>query len=252
MTYSSTAIKKLLKDVASAKISSNKAFVLLKDLPYQDIGFARVDHHRQLRKGFPEVLYCPGKTLEQITDIAGIIISASSILLATRATQEIYLALKKIYPQVKFDKTARVIFTQRKKIAVGRGLILIITAGTSDIPVAQEAAVTARIMGNRVKMLPDVGISGIHRLLSERKLLRRAKIIIVVAGMEGALASVVGGLVKCPIVAVPTSIGYGANFEGMAALLTMLNTCSPGVVVVNIDNGFGAGYFASLINKLFV
>ncbi len=247
--YASTEIKKLLRDVSRGRVSSRKAFQKLKDLPYQDIGFARIDHHRQLRKGFPEVLYCPGKTLGQIIGIARIIISAGSILLATRATQEIYVALKKIYPWAKFDKTARVIFIQRKKIAVGKGLILIVTAGTSDIPVAQEAAVTARIMGNRVKMLPDVGISGIHRLLNERKLLRRAKTIIVVAGMEGALASVVGGLVKCPIIAVPTSIGYGANFEGMAALLTMLNTCSPGVVVVNIDNGFGAGYFASLINK---
>jgi len=249
MIYSEAEIKKLLRDVSRGKISNQKAFQKLKDLPYQDIGFARVDHHRQLRKGFPEVLYCPGKTLEQIVAIAGIIISAGSTLLATRATQEIYVALKKIYPHLRFDKAARVIFTQRKKITANRGLILVITAGTSDIPVAQEAAVTARIMGNRVKILSDVGISGIHRLLSERKLLRRAKIIIVVAGMEGALASVVGGLVKCPIIAVPTSIGYGANFKGMAALLTMLNTCSPGLVVVNIDNGFGAGYFASLINK---
>ena len=249
MIYSEAEIKKLLRDVSRGKISNQKAFQKLKDLPYQDIGFARVDHHRQLRKGFPEVLYCPGKTLGQIIAIAGIIISAGSTLLATRATQEIYVALKKIYPHLRFDKIARVIFTQRKKITVGKGLILIITAGTSDIPVAQEAAVTARIMGNRVGMLSDVGISGIHRLLSERKLLRRAKIIIVVAGMEGALASVVAGLVKCPIIAVPTSIGYGANFKGMAALLTMLNTCSPGLVVVNIDNGFGAGYFASLINK---
>jgi len=247
--YASTEIKKLLRDVSRGRVSSRKAFQKLKDLPYQDIGFARVDHHRQLRKGFPEVLYCPGKTLGQIIGIARIIISAGSTLFATRATQEIYVALKKIYPQVRFDKTARVIFIQRKKIAVGSGLILIITAGTSDIPVAQEAVVTARIMGNKVKLLPDVGISGIHRLLNEKKLLRRAKTIIVVAGMEGALASVVGGLVKCPIIAVPTSIGYGANFEGMAALLTMLNTCSPGVVVVNIDNGFGAGYFASLINR---
>ena len=249
MMYSELEIKKLLRDVSQGEISNQKAFQKLKDLPYQDIGFARIDHHRQLRKGFPEVLYCPGKTIEQISNIAGIVISAGSTLLATRATQEIYVALKKIYPQVKFDKTARVIFTQRKKIIVGRGLILIITAGTSDIPVAQEAAITARIMGNRVKVLADVGISGIHRLLKERKLLRRAKTIIVVAGMEGALGSVVGGLVKCPIIAVPTSIGYGANFEGMAALLTMLNTCSPGVAVVNIDNGFGAGYFASLINR---
>ena len=249
MIYSEAEIKKLLRNVSRGEISNQKAFQKLKDLPYQDIGFARVDHHRRLRKGFPEVLYCPGKTLGQIIGIARTIISAGSTLFATRATQEIYLELKKIYPHLRFDKTARVIFTQRKKIAANRGLILIVTAGTSDIPVAQEAAVTARIMGNRVGMLPDVGISGIHRLLSERKLLRRAKIIIVVAGMEGALASVVGGLVKCPIIAVPTSIGYGANFKGMAALLTMLNTCSPGVVVVNIDNGFGAGYFASLINK---
>ncbi len=249
MIYSEAEIKKLLRDVSRGEISNQKAFQKLKDLPYQDIGFARVDHHRRLRKGFPEVLYCPGKTLGQIIGIARTIISAGSTLFATRATQEIYVELKKIYPHLRFDKTARVIFTQRKKITVGKGLILIITAGTSDIPVAQEAAVTARIMGNRVGMLSDVGISGIHRLLSERKLLRRAKIIIVVAGMEGALASVVAGLVKCPIIAVPTSIGYGANFKGMAALLTMLNTCSPGLVVVNIDNGFGAGYFASLINK---
>ena len=247
--YASAEIKKLLRDVSRGRVSSQKAFVLLKDLPYQDIGFARVDHHRQLRKGFPEVLYCPGKTLQQIVDIAGIIVSAGSTLFATRATGEIYLALKKVYPRVRFDKIARIVFIQRKKVVAGKGLILIVTAGTSDIPVAQEALVTARIMGNKVKMLPDVGISGIHRLLMERKLLRRAKVIIVVAGMEGALASVVGGLVKCPVIAVPTSIGYGANFKGMAALLTMLNVCSPGVVVVNIDNGFGAGYFAGLINK---
>ena len=169
--------------------------------------------------------------------------------MATRASKSVYLEIKKKYPRAKFDETAGIISIQDKKPRLRKGLVLVVTAGTADIPVAREAMVTARVMGSRVKGLFDLGISGLHRLLAQRPLLNKAKIIIVVAGMEGALASVVAGLVKCPVIAVPTSIGYGGNFKGMAALMTMLNTCSPGVVVVNIDNGFGAGYFAGLINK---
>ena len=249
MTYSSAEIKKLLKDVSSGKVSTKKAFQLLKNLPYQDIGFAKIDHHRQIRKGFPEVLYCQGKTLPQILDIASAVISHGSTLLATRASEAIYLGLKKRYPRAKFDETAKIVFVENKKPRRKKGLILVITAGTGDAAVAREAIITAQVMGNKVKGLFDVGVCGIHRLLAGKDFLIKAKVVIVVAGMEGALASVIGGLTACPVIAVPTSVGYGASFGGLAALMTMLNTCSPGVTVVNIDNGFGAGYFASLINK---
>jgi NCAIR mutase (PurE)-related protein len=249
MEYSSTEIKKLLKDISSGKVSAKEGFQLLKDLPYQDIGFARINHHRQLRRGFPEVLYCQGKTLPQILDIASVIISRGSVLLATKATKAIYTELKKKYSQAEFNQAAGIISVQNRKPPPKKGLVVVVTAGTSDIPVAQEAIVTARVMGNRVRSLFDLGISGFHRLSAKRHVLAKARVIIVVAGMEGALASVIGGLVACPVIAVPTSVGYGASFGGITALIGMLNSCAPGVVVVNIDNGFGAGYFASLINK---
>ncbi len=250
MMDSERALRKLLKDLKAGKLTTKDAFEMLKDLPYQDLGFAKVDHHRVLRKGFPEVIYCEGKTPEQILEIASQIMAHGSTLIATRAKKEDYLHLKESYPKARFDEVGRIISIQtkmppRKK----KGLILIITGGTSDIPVAREAEVVARVLGNRVKALYDVGVAGIHRLLDKRAILKRAKVIIVVAGMEGALASVVAGLVRQPVIAVPTSCGYGASFEGIAPLLTMLNSCAPGVVCVNIDNGFGAGYFASLINR---
>lgn len=248
--FSSKALQKLLRDLRAGKITSADAFQKLKDLPYQDLGFAKVDHHRKLRKGFPEVIYCQGKTNEQILKIADRIVATGCTLIATRARKEDYLCLKEKYPGAKFDEVGKIIYIQgklspRKK----KGLILVITAGTSDIPVAREAIVCAQLLGNRVATLYDVGVAGIHRLLDKKDLIKRAKVIIVVAGMEGALASIVGGLVHQPVIAVPTSIGYGASFKGIAPLLTMLNSCAPGVVCVNIDNGFGAGYFASLINK---
>ena len=243
-----TNIKRLLAGFKTGKISLKGALKMLKDLPYTDLGFARIDGHRTLRKGFPEVVYCQGKSHSQIEAIADNIIREEDSLLLTRATDEIYVRLKAKYPSIRYNETAKVIYFKKRPLK-GRGLVLIITGGTGDIPVAEEARVTLEVMGNRVEKLYDVGVAGIHRLLDKNELLRKSSVLIVVAGMEGALASVVGGLVSKPVIAVPTSIGYGASFQGLAALLTMLNSCSPGVAVVNIDNGFGAGYFASLINR---
>lgn len=245
---SEKALKGLLKEVGSGRMSSHEAFRKLKDLPYQDLGFAKIDHHRGIRKGFPEVIYCEGKTSDQILEIATEIMRHGTTLLATRASKEDYLKLKERFPETDFDEAGRVISIQPQRPAQKKGLVLIITAGTSDIPVAQEAVACCYVLGNKVQTLYDVGVAGIHRLLDQKSLLEKANVIIVVAGMEGALASVVGGLVSRPVIAVPTSCGYGASFEGIAPLLTMLNSCAPGVVCVNIDNGFGAAYFASLIN----
>ncbi|MFA5839173.1 MAG: nickel pincer cofactor biosynthesis protein LarB [Candidatus Margulisiibacteriota bacterium] len=224
-----------------------------KRLPlYEDLGFAKVDHHRHIRKGFPEVIYCAGKTPDQIAQIAKRIASKGHNVLATRADKKAYLAIKKILPKAKYYQTARIVEVRGKKLEIRNSTlenwnVAIVTAGTSDIPVAEEAAVTAEFLGLKVIKLFDVGVAGIHRLLHNLHKIEKARVLIVVAGMEGALPSVVGGLTDKPIIAVPTSVGYGSSFNGLAALLTMMNSCAPGVAVVNIDNGFGAAVMAYTI-----
>ena len=220
-----------------------------KDRPYTDIGFAKIDHHRKKRRGFPEVVFGKGKTVEQVVKISQKIIAHDGILLVTHADKRAFLKLKKSYPGIKFDEKARIISYRKDRPILKNGLVLIVTAGTSDLPVAAEARATLEMMGNKVELLCDVGVAGIHRLLDKQKILESANVIIVIAGMEGALPSVVSGLVSKAVIAVPTSVGYGASFGGIAPLLTMMNSCSPGIAVVNIDNGFGAAYFASLINS---
>lgn len=242
-------VANILKSLKAGRISTEKAMSALRHLPYEDIGFAKVDNHRSLRRGFPEVVFGKGKTVDQIVKISRRIALHDGILLVTRAPKEAYLKLKKSYPKAKFDEKARIISYRKMPPVFKKGLVLIITAGTADLPVAEEARATLEIMGNRVEILYDVGVAGIHRILSKKHVLEKADVIIVIAGMEGALASVVSGLVSKPVIAVPTSVGYGASFRGIAPLLTMMNCCSPGVAVVNIDNGFGAAYFASLINS---
>ncbi|AOY75915.1 nickel pincer cofactor biosynthesis protein LarB [Clostridium formicaceticum] len=243
-------IENLLLDVKENKLPVEEALSILKQLPYQDLGFAKIDHHRELRQGYPEVIYCSGKTVEQVVDIVGVMFHKGSNILGTRATEEMYLAVKEKFPMVEYNKMAKIITLLQKKIQISDSYIVVATGGTSDIPIAEEAAMTAEVFGNKVERIYDVGVAGIHRLFSKLDIIREAKVVIAVAGMEGALASVVGGLVDKPVIAVPTSIGYGANFGGLAALLSMLNSCSSGTAVVNIDNGFGAGYMASMINKL--
>lgn len=242
-------IKKLLEEYKSGEASMNDVLGKIRELPYKDIGFAKVDSHRRIRCGFPEVIFCMGKTPEQVVRIVEHIVAGGNDMLATRANSEIYKAVSKEFPNAVYHEQARTITIRKTKRKPQRGLIMIITAGTSDIPVAEEARVTAEIMGNKVKVLYDAGVAGIHRLMKSHGELLKANVIIVVAGMEGALASVVGGLVDCPVIGVPTSIGYGASFFGVAPLLSMLNSCAAGVSVVNIDNGFGAAYVASLINR---
>lgn len=216
---------------------------------YCELGFAKLDTDRLKRRGFPEVIYAPGKTNHQLENISSKIIRAGQLLLITKIKEETYGHLKKSFPNLEYNSQASIAYLKNKNTYKHKGLILIVSAGTSDIPIAQEAAVVCELMGNRVEKVYDAGVAGVHRILKHKSLLRKAKVIIVVAGMEGALASLVSGLVSSPVIAVPTSVGYGANFKGLSALLTMMNSCSPGVAVVNIDNGFGAGYFASLINK---
>ena len=218
-------------------------------LLYDDIGFAKVDCHRVKRRGFPEVIFGKGKTPGQIIEIAKKIISHHGILLVTRTEKEVYLKLKKLYPKIKYSESGRIIHYREVKAPAKKGTVVVVTAGTADLPVAEEARITLELMGNPVEMLCDVGVAGIHRLLDKKRVLESANVLIVIAGMEGALASVVSGLVSRPVIAVPTSVGYGASFEGIAPLLTMMNSCSPGVAVMNIDNGFGAAYFASMINN---
>ena len=244
-------LKKLLKEVKTGKLSIERAVEKLRHLPFEDLGFARVDHHRQLRSGFAEVIYCPGKTNEQIIAIFESLAAKGNNVLATRADEAVFDALVKTkkFPKVRYEKLARAIILEQKKLKPSKTILPILTAGTADLPVATEAKVTAEIMGQRTELICDVGVAGLHRLIGHLPKLQRANVIIVVAGMEGALASVVGGLVSCPVIAVPTSVGYGASFEGLAALLTMLNSCASGVTVVNIDNGFSAGVTATLINK---
>ncbi|GJQ57209.1 MAG: nickel pincer cofactor biosynthesis protein LarB [Candidatus Scalindua sp. AMX11] len=242
-------IKIILRKVKNGVITIDKAVQDFKDFPYKELGFAKVDTHRAIRCGFPEVILCEGKTADQVVKIAEQIVNSGANLLATRANSEIYRGIFAKYKSARYNELAKTIVIKKTKLKKKLGSILIITAGTSDIPVAEEARETAEIMGNNVNLLCDVGVAGIHRLLKNRKDLTDAKVIIVVAGMEGALASVVGGMVDRPVIGVPTSIGYGASFGGVSALLAMLNSCASNVTVVNIDNGFGAAYVASLINR---
>jgi NCAIR mutase (PurE)-related protein len=242
-------LEDLLKKVKAGTLSVEEAKKMMKDSFFEKVSCAYVDHNRKLRQGFPEVVFCQGKTDEQIVEIMERLIDKNPNVLATRATEQNYLAVKRELPEVEYNSPARAIYTWKDKEDKGRGTIVVATGGTADIPVAEEAGLTAEIFGNQVERLYDVGVAGIHRLLMNAEKLKDASVVICVAGMEGALASVVGGMVSCPVIAVPTSVGYGANFQGLSALLSMLNSCSAGVSVVNIDNGFGAGYTASLINK---
>ncbi|MCK5635974.1 MAG: nickel pincer cofactor biosynthesis protein LarB [Thermoplasmatales archaeon] len=242
-------MKKILQDYKNGKISLSEVLDKLKNLPYEDLGFAKIDNHRLLRKGFPETVFCPGKTIDQIIKIVETMSNNNHNILLTKAEKKVFNALKKKYPDAEYNEVAKVIVIRKEKKKPSKGNILIITAGTSDIPIAEEAFVTAELMGNKVEKVYDVGVAGVHRLFDIKDKIFNANVVIVVAGMEGALASIVGGLTSKPVIAVPTSIGYGASFKGIAPLLTMMNSCAEGVVVVNIDNGFGAGYFASLINR---
>ena len=242
-------LRELLENVRTGEVSAEDAMARLRTFPYEDLGFARLDSHRTLRKGFPEVIFCPGKTTEQIVQIVDRIRSREGRVLAARAAPEVAEAVQAAFPDAVYHAAARMIVAGDSAPRSGRGTVLVVSAGTADIPVADEAAVTAETMGSPVERLYDVGVAGIHRLFDNHERLFAANVLVVVAGMEGALASVVAGLVNRPIIAVPTSIGYGASFGGLSALLTMLNSCSPGMSVVNIDNGFGAGYQAHLINQ---
>lgn len=243
-------LRKLLQQVRSGAVSPDDAVARLRHLPFEDLGFARVDHHRRMRSGMPEVIFSQGKTPTQVAKIFKSMAAQGGNVLATKATAEHFRAVKKIVRKAEYRELARAIVLQQDSTNYGKGTVVVISAGTSDIPVAEEALVTAEIMGNTVAHLYDVGVAGIHRLLAEREVLEKAQVIIVCAGMEGALPSVVGGLARVPVIAVPTSVGYGASFNGLAALLGMLNSCASNVSVVNIDNGFGAGYVASMINRL--
>lgn len=222
----------------------------LRHLPFEDLGFAKVDHHRALRQGMPEVIFAQGKTPQQVAAIAGSLLERAPNILITRADRRTASLVKRKFRQAEYFPLSGAIRIWRERAIVGKGAIAVVCAGTSDIPVAEEARVTAEVMGNSVVAIHDVGVAGIHRLMGHRQQLMEARVVVVVAGMEGALPSVVGGLVSCPVIAVPTSIGYGASFHGLAALLAMLNSCASNVAVVNIDNGFGAGYVASLINRV--
>jgi len=244
-------IETLLNQVREGRTPVNEALDRLRDLPFEDIGFAKLDHHRALRTGMPEVIFAAGKTPAQVAQIFARMAQAGGNVLATRASHEVFEVVHAAEPRAQFHETARAItLTQNPGVPPGKGAIAVVCAGTSDLPVAEEAVVTARLMGNEVELIADVGVAGIHRLLAQKQSLQSARVLIVCAGMEGALPTVVGGLVNAPVLAVPTSVGYGASFGGVAALLGMLNTCSPNVSVVNIDNGFGAACIASLINHL--
>ena len=240
-------LKELLKAVSEGSVSVDHAIGQLKSLPYEDVEVAKLDHHRSLRKGFPEVVYCQGKTIEQIGRIVESYVGRRINMLLTRAGADVYEMVKKIEPEAEYNDAARAIWKIYEPLPKSKKAVLVITAGTSDIPVGEEACITAETMGCEVERLYDVGVAGIHRLLGNSGRLSEAGSIVVAAGMEGALASVVGGLTGRPIIAVPTSVGYGASFKGISALLGMLNSCAPGVAVVNIDNGFGAGYIAAVI-----
>jgi NCAIR mutase (PurE)-related protein len=243
-------LRELLTGVKSGGVEIDQALARMRHLPFEDIGFAKVDHHRTLRHGIPEVVFAMGKTVEQVVAIAEVIEARSPNLLITRTDAAKAAALVQRFPVAEHFPASGIVRIWRERNMTGKGEIAVVCAGTSDIPVAQEAQVTAETMGNRVVSIYDVGVAGIHRLLASRHELESARIAIVCAGMEGALPSAVGGMVSCPVIAVPTSVGYGASFHGVAALLGMLNSCASNVTVVNIDNGFGAGYFASIVNHL--
>jgi len=242
--------RQLFQQIKSGEVEIEQALNQVKNLQFDDLGFAKVDHHRQIRNGYPEVIFSQGKTVEQIKAIVLKLAEKNNNIMATRATREVYEGICEVMDDAEYFEAARIVVVKKRNILVTEKTIAVVTAGTSDIPVAEEAAITAETLGNRVTRVYDVGVAGIHRLFANADTLLSANVLVVVAGMEGALASVVGGMVDKPVIAVPTSIGYGASFGGLAALLAMLNSCSSGISVVNIDNGFGAGYTASMINKL--
>jgi NCAIR mutase (PurE)-related protein len=243
-------LEKLLKGIRNGSISIEEALEKLKTFPYTDLGYARIDHHREVRTGYPEIVYCSGKTVDQVAGIFRVMAEKENNIIGTRASEEMFRSVKSIIPEAVYFREARIISIQKKKPESSDSSIAVITAGTSDIPVAEEAAVTAELLGNKIIRIYDAGVAGIHRLVDKLPEIRKCAVIIVIAGMEGALASVVGGLIDKPVIAVPTSVGYGASFEGISALLAMLTSCSAGVTVVNIDNGFGAGFSASMINRM--
>lgn len=244
-------LRNVLEDLQASRLSLDEAVNKLKILPYEDLEFVKIDHHRMIRQGFPEVIFCQGKTAEQVATIMKSLSTHNQSILATRATEAMYTVVKAVLPEAQFYEVPKIIYVKRDTIEPdSKRFVLVLSAGTSDIPVAEEAAVTAEIMGNKVERIYDVGVAGIHRLFAHQDIIQNANVIIVAAGMEGALASVVGGMVSKPVIALPTSIGYGASFNGLAALLSMLNSCAAGISVVNIDNGFGAGRLASIINQM--
>jgi NCAIR mutase (PurE)-related protein len=244
------AIRRIFVEVRKGRLAPDEAVDRLRHLPFEDLGFAKVDHHRALRAGMPEVILGEGKSPVQVAQIFSRLAKHGGNILATRTSPQQFAAVRKKAPKAEYRELARAVVLRREQKKYGKGSIAVVSAGTSDIPVAEEAVVTAEVMGNEVERLYDVGVAGIHRLLANRGALTRARVVIVCAGMEGALPSVVGGLIGVPVIAVPTSVGYGAAFNGLAALLGMMNSCASNVSVVNIDNGFGAGYVASLINRL--
>ena len=243
-------LKKILEELSEGKINVDDAIEELKYFPFSDLGFARIDHHREIRTGYPEIVFCEGKTIEQVRDIFKHISDTGQNVIGTRASKDQFSAVHSIAPEALWHEEARIISIIREKHKIADSPIAVITAGTSDIPVAEEAAVTCELLGNRVTRIYDAGVAGIHRLLDQLPEIKKCRVVIVIAGMEGALASVVGGLIDKPVIAVPTSVGYGANFKGVSALLAMLTSCASGVSVVNIDNGFGAAFNASIINQL--
>ncbi len=243
-------LRHLLQEVRQGTVKIDEALTVLRDLPYEDLGYARLDHHRPLRQGYPEVVFAQGKTAEQVAEIMVRLAERNPLAMATRADEEAYRAVVEVLPAARYYPQARIIAVGERRPVADDRYILVTSAGTADLSVAEEAAVTAELLGSRVERLYDVGVAGVHRLLAHRQVLSEAHVAVVVAGMEGALASVVGGLVACPVIAVPTSVGYGASMGGLAALLAMLNSCVAGMAVVNIDNGFGAGWLAAMINRM--
>lgn len=242
-------LRSLLEQVRAGAVDVDAAVERMRHLPFEDLGFAKVDHHRALRHGMPEVIFGPGKSPEQISEIATHLLDKARNILVTRASREAAALVQAAYPEAEYFRLSGALRVWRDRTIHGKGKLAVVCAGTSDLPVAEEAEVTAQVMGNEVECIHDIGVAGIHRLMNNRERLMDARVVVVCAGMEGALPSVIGGMVSCPVIAVPTSVGYGASFQGLAALLGMLNSCASNVTVVNIDNGFGAGYVASLINR---
>lgn len=245
-----TRLRALLEEVKAGLVDIDEAVDKMRHMPFEDIGFAKIDHHRAIRHGMPEVIFGVGKSPEHVLEIATRLLERSQNLLATRTNAKVADLVRSRFPEAEYFPASGVLRVWRDRTILGKGTIAVVCAGTSDIPVAEEAQLTAEVMGNTVDVIQDIGVAGIHRLISNRERLAKARVIVVCAGMEGALPSAVGGMVSCPVIAVPTSVGYGASFHGLAALLGMLNSCASNVTVVNIDNGFGGGYVASLINRL--